>query len=165
MTISKEQIESASILLNTDGQFFGEPCKIVFMTSEQLETIRTVLQERLEFENRHNDVCELVLPKQPSEALAALETLKTITVNAALNTGHLTAAKGLSDQFDFVMAALQRKDVPHGFVLVPIEPTEEMIKATIKQDYADFRVFNAMKEIYMEVYKAMLSAAPKPTGE
>lgn len=46
-----------------------------------------------------------------------------------------------------------------GFVLVPIEPTDEMKRAAISADYGGFRNVGAHTNLI--VYKAMLNAAPK----
>lgn len=160
MTISKEQIESASILLNTDGQFFGDPCKIVFMTSEQLEIIRTVLKERLEWMNPKNII---TLPTaQPSEALAALERLR----ENACYTGEDAVDWSEEGDSEIVTKALQRNDVPHGFVLVPIEPTNEMLMSgaiATGCDEADVKFTKYAMEEAHDTYKAMIAAAPKPT--
>ena len=49
-------------------------------------------------------------------------------------------------------------DVPEGFVMVPVEPTEEMLKAGRKQlaDLIDIRA--------MRVYAAMLAASGRQDG-
>lgn len=53
-----------------------------------------------------------------------------------------------------------RGEVPEGWKLVPIEPTEEMRFAagTLSRWYKDQRT-------HVEIYKAMLSAAPTAEGE
>ncbi|WP_435954139.1 hypothetical protein [Dryocola sp. BD626] len=53
--------------------------------------------------------------------------------------------------------AQQKNSIPDGWVLVPKEPTEEMITAAYKHEVALFGVGHAD----LGIYAAMLSAAPK----
>lgn len=53
--------------------------------------------------------------------------------------------------------------VPDGWKLVPIEPTQEMINHVIDER---LEALVAGKEhTFIDIYKAMLAAAPKPEGE
>lgn len=53
------------------------------------------------------------------------------------------------------------KVVPDGWKLVPIKPTEEMVKESYHAK-ASGRLIHEKADYLIEVYKAMLSAAPQP---
>ena len=55
-----------------------------------------------------------------------------------------------------IMVAELECQVPYGWQLVPVEPTEEMVKAATHESVG----FGTRAE-----YRAMLAAAPKPVGE
>jgi len=64
----------------------------------------------------------------------------------------------------------QSQPVPEGFVLVPVEPTEEMMKAADESDREyTMRNFGTRHPVIQggayDHYIAMLAAAPKPGGE
>lgn len=55
--------------------------------------------------------------------------------------------------------------VPNGYVMVPIKPTERMVMAAINKA-ADVEIIQKKPRTKVEdIYKAMLSAAPKHGGE
>lgn len=87
------------------------------------------------------------------EALAALKRVG-IHLNA-----YGVQESGFQSEFDIktIRTALQRNDLPQGFVLVPIEPTEEMEEVFVKFGN---NVPSRNRERNRETYKAMLKAAP-----
>ena len=58
------------------------------------------------------------------------------------------------------VAAAMRLAVPEGFVVVPREPTNEMVLATVRIDLSYMPGQESADRI--AVYRAMLAAAPKP---
>ena len=58
------------------------------------------------------------------------------------------------------IAAALRLAVPEGFVVVPREPTNEMVLATVRIDLSYMPGQESADRI--AVYRAMLAAAPKP---
>lgn len=93
------------------------------------------------------------MTRDNKEALDALDTLLEF-VNYEVS-GHATREECI----DKIRAALQRPSVPEGYVLVPIEPTEEMLEAACLQCDG----YN--RDYWRNVYLAMVCVAPKPTGE
>ena len=56
------------------------------------------------------------------------------------------------------------RTVPDGFVVVPVEPTQEMLKKSGLYDDDTIEV-NCAASMAGQIYRAMLAAAPKKEGE
>lgn len=69
----------------------------------------------------------------------------------------LASPKNVLSMIAALEQAQQKNSIPDGWVLVPKEPTEEMITAAYKHEVALFGVGHAD----LGIYAAMLSAAPK----
>lgn len=50
--------------------------------------------------------------------------------------------------------------IPAGYALVPVEPTPEMIDRVIEERYD--AMLTGKEHTFIDIYKAMLAAAPKP---
>lgn len=75
----------------------------------------------------------------------------------------LSLTEAVADHWPIIKAALQSAlygaGVPNGWQLVPKEPTGEMIWDGAKEN----EIYNkTIAECMRDIYKAMLSAAPKP---
>lgn len=182
MTISKEQIEAAkkSIddidhTLSFIRNMMNEPDEIVALNIPSFKadmdamikdlrkngtTIRTVLQSALSA----TDID--VATKTPDTA--ALDALGRLEEHARY-TGDDAQDWTAEGDAETIRATLHRNDVPQGFVLVPIEPTQEVIENIVSQYVGNLRDgSHAVMMAYCyarSVYSAMLSAAPNPTGE
>lgn len=157
MAISKEQIETA---LSDDNLGTLDP--------ESERAIRAILQERLEFENRHNDVCKLVLPPQPSEALAALKIIQSRVAKASIHQSPLTLVAFKADEIEQIRAALQRNDVPQ-------EMSQYDARKEFEKQYPNWEKYDCGRykdrdiglvwQGFQTACRVLKLAAPKPTGE
>ena len=66
--------------------------------------------------------------------------------------------------WDACMAWQAARTVPEGYVMVPVEPTQEMLKKSGLYDDDTIEV-NCAASMAGQIYRAMLSAAPKKEGE
>lgn len=62
------------------------------------------------------------------------------------------------------LEACAARTVPEGYVMVPVEPTQEMLKKSGLYDDDTIEV-NCAASMAGQIYRAMLAAAPKKEGE
>lgn len=165
MTISKEHIEF--VLKEA-----RECLKYASYDKSFWKTVITVLKDRLS-------------EPKPSEALAALEIFNKSRIIGLVKFGYQTYEIKTSDA-DKIRAALQRNAVPQGFVLVPIEPTEQhLVSMAYRYDHSfgidkdnspplqighdensRRAIITRMRQLYEEVVSpSWRAAAPKQSGE
>ena len=71
----------------------------------------------------------------------------------------------LFEDTDYAWQAWQAaRTVPEGYVMVPVEPTTEMLKKSGLYDDDTIEV-NCAASMAGQIYRAMLAAAPKKEGE
>lgn len=65
-----------------------------------------------------------------------------------------------------LLALRQRREIPEGWKLVPIEPTEEMLRAwrgDMYKSYAKIHIEHIGDDEIVFAYSAMIAAAPTPS--
>jgi len=73
-----------------------------------------------------------------------------------------SAAESPSEMFKVIARAIEAAIVPPGYVVVPVEPTPEIITDGVRALYdASWGDFDAEREEMIATYRAMIAAAPK----